>query len=277
MPVLPSPIPPNDQRNAIDARTSIEKLNINVPTNLHPDSLGNLAPILVDGSVVDHSSTAYESARRALKALYESSSAIDEAHTSCMMDITVGHEKSTGKPIRSRGLDPVKGPALAQAMNESFARTAAQSEASEKILAAAEDKLQLSVAAALTNPRRNEVGQAQVDSEVRHYVKALKDNQERLSFLHRSIESGDVDIVHAVLAASCWVSGLTPEELARIKDLASERFATRAYKQLHAIRRVKQHLAAASADYVQTYFKKLPRSQTPAAKVSDDSIARLRG
>jgi len=263
------------RRAEIESATALVAINGNVVTDLHPDSLLPHADVLVDSESTDVAAASYDTGRRALKSLYESSDAIDQAQTACMTNQQVGVEKVSGKPIMRRGIDPQRAPQLAAAMSESFARTAAQIEASESILGNTAEKLENDVATSLINKRQNETSVSQAAGEIRNYVRSnFKDPGARLNFLMNCIEQGDHETISAVLATRPWVSGLDRDQQARVRDLAAEKFAPRAYKQLHSVNAVRQHLDRAHRSYVASYFSKLPRT---AATPVDDALGKLKG
>jgi type IV pilus biogenesis protein CpaD/CtpE len=264
-----------NRRAEIESATSLSSINPAVPTDMHPDALLPHADVLVDSELTDSAAAAYDSSRRALKSLYESSDAINRAVDECKVATRVGTEKSTGKPIMSFGVDPSRAAPLASAMSESFARAALQVDASTEILNRAEEKLQSDVAIALTNKRANEVSVSTAAADIRRYVANLKVSGARMNFLDEAVQAGVLETVSAVLQSNNpFISGLTRAEADRLRDLASDRFAPRAYKQLGAVRAVKQHLQRVQKSYAQNYFDKLPRT---AASPADAALAKLKG
>jgi len=263
------------KREEIEAATGVAAINASVVTDMHPDALVGYGAVLADTDLHDSASAAYQSSRTALKALYESSDAINRAVDECKVATRVGTEKSTGRPIMSFGVNPTLAPQLAAAMSESFARAALQVDASTEILNRAEEKLQSDVAIALTNKRANEVSVSTAAADIRRYVANLKDSGARMNFLHEAVQAGDLETVSAVLQSNNpFISGLTRAEADRLRDLASDRFAPRAYKQLGAVRAVKRHLTRVQQSYAKNYFEKLPRA---AASPADAALAKLKG
>ena len=262
------------RRQEIEAATGLTAINPKVATDCHPDSLLPFGAVLVDSDQTDVAAASYDSSRRALKALYESSDAINRAVDECKVSQRVGTEKSTGRPIVTFGIDPQRAPQLAAAMGESFQRAASQVEATEGILGKTAEKLEADVAMALRNRRENEVSVSTAASEIRGYVSRLKDSPARMNFLQQQIEAGDHETLSAILQTTPWQSGLTRDEQARIRDLAALKFACRPYKQLGAVRAVKAHLDRVQRSYAANYFAKLPRA---AANAADDAIIKLKG
>jgi hypothetical protein len=77
-----------------------------------------------------------------------------------------------------------------------------------------------------------------------------------------------------VCNASPWISGLTPEESARARSIAVDKFAPRESAQASALRAVKQTLLTATNVFGREYAKRLP-------SVGDDrravALSKLKG
>jgi hypothetical protein len=258
----------------INAATLPAQINGNVSPSWHSDALAPHGAVLVDGDEMDCGSAAYQSGRSLQKAIYESMSQIDTALQSCSGPHQVGRQASTGKPIMQSGVRPELAGELTAAMTTNFERTAQSAEASLQTIKNSIAKLETDVAVALRHPQRNDVSVATSHSEIRAFV-ARMDEGKRLAFLHHSIvDDGDSEIAHAILESSPFVSGLTREQMAQVREWSAERLAPRATKQLRAAKAIEQHVRSTLQQYAQKYFSLLPPAQSaPAAK----PLAALRG
>lgn len=261
------------RRAQIDAQHQVQ-ISADVSPGLHPDALINHADTLVDGEAMDVGAVAYSSGRSALASLYKSQADIEVAHVACSGPHQVGRSASTGKPILAQGVKPEMAPALREAMMTNFARVAQQIDASVGTIDSSITKLQADVDAVL-KPKADSALVASELAQIRDYVKNLPDDGKRMSFLHDAVfVQKDASVAHAVLHSSCWLSGLTREQQAQIRSLASEALNPRAWKQLNAAVAVRKHVSDSMSNYIGRYAKLLPpEPSTPAA----NSITALRG
>jgi hypothetical protein len=258
----------------INEGTRPAAINTKIATDWHPDAIAGVGATLVDGESIDVGSVAYESARKSLNQVYQSAADIDSAIEACTIDHRVGTEKSSGKPILRRGLDPQRLDALRAAMATSFERVAKNLEAGDRVVDGAITKLQNEVDVALRHPRANDVSVATAATEIRAFIARMPEER-RTAFLHKAIvDDGDAEIAHAVLATTPYTSGLTKDQLAQVREWSADRFATRSFKQLRAAHAVKQHLARVTQRYVADYFAKLPKPRIDAATAA---VAKLNG
>jgi hypothetical protein len=96
--------------------------------------------------------------------------------------------------------------------------------------------------------------------QIRDYVRALPDAGARMTFLHDAIKDGHHEVVSAVLQTTPWVSGLTPKELATVRTLAEQKFATREANQRDAARKALDTVMQAGTRFVTEYTRLIPRA-----------------
>lgn len=240
----------NDKLKNINEKTAAAP-HVAAGLSGHPDALATLGPTLVDDAG-GPGEVAYSAGRVALQSMYTSLAAMDDATKANLAP----HQRGARQVME---VPPEKRPALAAAMGTRFenaARTVDRSIAAMRESVAALEK---AVDSALVNPRRNEVGTAAAAVQIRDYVRALPSAAARTTFLQEAIKDGQHEVASAVLQTTPWVSGLTPKELALVREMAEAKFAPRATAQREAARKVLDTVMSASAKFVADYHKSLPR------------------
>jgi hypothetical protein len=231
-----------------------------VSPTLHPDSILPFAEAIKD-------TPAMKAATSALQKLYSSLGDMEAASTTARQQFGTG-------PVAA-GIPSVLPDEIAARLNAEmgarFASTARAFDASMATVTESVDKLNGAIERKLTNSKRDAAAATEA-AEIRAYVKAQPDP---LAFIHQSIEAGDIAVASAVLATSNWVSGLSRENHAFVRELASGKFCPVETAQRDAAVAVRDHLTRSSAIFVEAYRKMLPpvRAVTPAAA----ALAKLKG
>jgi hypothetical protein len=256
--------------NEILDKTNAEtttKLHTKVGLAVHPDSLLPLGETLCDAG--GHGQVAYAAGRRALGALYETEASIHDALDAMSEPTQVGLKGSVTKvevPYARRA-------ELAANMGTAAHRAYRAYEVNTQAVEEAVAKLAGNVESALTDPNANRASHVQTASEIRRYVANLASG-DRMMFLQKAIKDGDVDIAHAVLAASCYVSGLDKNEFKLIRDHAALHLAPRDFNQLNAARQILDTLNRAGDKFITTVGKLRPKVEPSPGEAA---MARLKG
>jgi hypothetical protein len=114
------------------------------------------------------------------------------------------------------------------------------------------------LAASTRHPRPESASVIQETAEVRDYIKNLPDGR-RMSFLHIAVQNRDIMVVHSVLSARPWLSGLSPEEQNIIRSMACEAMAPRESRQAVALRKAHDQIVRAGNSFGVQYNKMRPR------------------
>lgn len=241
-----------------------------VSPGIHPDSLLNHAAALVaDDSPA--TSQAFASARLGLRSLYTA------LHDFEVADLTMRRNEASGVVVDGRSIRPAisaeSSAKLAATMGQRWTGVARVFDQHLNEVADAKAALEAAIAKALDNPRKNEASVAQAASEIRGYVKGLPDSK-RMNFLHGAIDAGDHEVVSAVTGASGFVSGLSRDEFATVRDLAENKFAPREYKQRSALSAVHDTLVTAAKNFTARFEKLLP---TVTESASERALKAVRG
>jgi hypothetical protein len=246
-----------DSAAAISSRTS--------PT-LSPENIAPLGELLVDGGS-GPAEAAYAAGRKALQSMQTSMSEIDDAHRSLLKPSARGNSNNLEMIV-----PPERAAELSSAMGQKASRVAAHVERCMQRVDQSIESLEQVVAARTKHPRPTAPDVVQEASEIRTYVRNLKQGT-RTSFLHSAAESGDLTVVAAVLNASPWVSGITPEEHGTLKMFAREAFAPKESKQADALRKVRRAIEGGMSAFATQYHRLVPKvaEDRPAA-----ALARLK-
>lgn len=248
------PTEPNDRLKSILENTSTP-ISAHLSPTMHPDSVHNLGPILVDGQG-GPAEAGFAAARSALRALYEVGLKIHNGQQAMLEPVNVAVGGS--QPVLQMQVPAHRAAELAAAMGASAARLSAQLERSVNEVDSSIATLESRMASATTNPRKDTTSESASASEIRAYVAAMKPG-ERMNFLERCCQDGDHQVVTAVLDGSHWVAGLSREQVNIIRAFAHEKWASRETAQSRALRSVKQQLENASAAFGQHYARLLPK------------------
>lgn len=122
----------------------------------------------------------------------------------------------------------------------------------------AEAQIQNSINNRLSNPKRNEVSESAVASEIRSLVKGLATPADRMSWVAKQAKDGDLQAVAAVLSAHPAVSGLDREQMRIIRDLAEQDMAPAEVAEREGLRALRVRLADASNHYLGRMTTMLP-------------------
>jgi hypothetical protein len=123
--------------------------------------------------------------------------------------------------------------AFIAAATMAYKRVTPQLEQKLTALKAAHQQLNDKVADALDDPGRKSRVANTVASDVRNHVKTLAE-QERVAFMMDAIQHSDVETLAAVLHAQPFLSGLTREQHAQVKEEAAKKFAPQEISHRHA-------------------------------------------
>ncbi len=236
--------------------------------DLHPDMLAPHGQVLVD-DLGGSGETVYSAGRTSLKIIYEAISAIDAAHQAQLEPVA---PIVKGAPVRKE-IPHSRRAALADAMSAKFVSTSTAAERADEAVDEAIAQIETRIALATSNPRKDAVSVAQAASEIRQHVKSMKSSSERMEFVRKAIEDGDLEIASAVLQTSCYSSGFGKQEFDVIRGMTQAKFAPRDFAQRTSALAVKAALSKAQGLFLQRYAALLPRvSASPA----DDALANLK-
>jgi hypothetical protein len=226
-----------------------------ISLSLHPDSIQPFKPILSpDQGSSAATAPAYGAATAALTTLYESMGQLEDAERTTRAAYPAG-QVIDGAFVRL-GIQPEAAQRLAADMGTKFASVARTFDAQYAQVQSAAAHLDERINAALQPAQRDNMA-ASAASDIRNYVRSLPD-EKRVGFLHDAIESGDHEIMSAVLSTTPWVSGLNREQFADVKEWAREKFSPVEYAQLGALNKLAAHLESSSHIFVTRYKALLP-------------------
>lgn len=258
-------------------------IRADTPATLHPDMLLPLAGALEVAGTPGLG--AYASGRAALDEMSRSYTAIEGAQKALVAAATKPGRRTQTPGGRSRVAGDVRMDAggvlrmytgreheLAEAAQRAFDRAAAIVDRSVVSMKAQEKLLGQRVADALRDPRGSAPDGIAVAQEVRAHMRNLKD-RERLDFLTRAVDAGDLRTVAAALAAPPYLSGLTAEHLAVARELAARRFAPTEHAQSLAVATAIERVKTAAGTFVGRYAKVVDLDKANVA--ANAAIARL--
>lgn len=124
--------------------------------------------------------------------------------------------------------------------------------------------LETRVASALTDP----YSKTPLGAEIRGYVRGLKDGQ-RLDFVRSLIVTQKKADVAAILDAPSYLSGLTDDVHASVRDMAADTFATVDHRQLLSTREVLARVERASGTLLLAFTKVIANKHSPASKAGN--------
>jgi hypothetical protein len=221
----------------------------------HPGNLEPFTKLLVTPAA----KVALESATKALTAVHESLSDMHRATDSLTPrpeDRTVVGPKNTVVYV----IPEARKDAVREAMSISFGRGSTHLANAEKAIADSEAALQSTMDSRTVNTRRNETAVATIAAQIRDHLKnTLKGPSDRIEFVSKAIEEGDMEIVTAVLNASPFISGLDRQQMSMIRDQAERKFSPAEYKDREGLRAMSGKLGAAGTHYLQRLNELLPR------------------
>jgi hypothetical protein len=150
--------------------------------------------------------------------------------------------------------------AVREAMSIAFGRGSKHLANAEKAIADSEAALQSAMDSRTVNPRRNETAVATIAAQIRtHMQKTLKSPADRMEFMSKAIEDGDMEIATAVLNASPFISGLDRQQMGMLKDQAERKFSPAEYKDREGLRAMREKLSGAGSHYLQRLNEIMPR------------------
>lgn len=110
----------------------------------------------------------------------------------------------------------------------------------------------------------------------RSYIRGLQPS-DRVPFMMRIINSGDIATVSAVLEGPAYLSGLDDEQRALVKSTASVRFAKDEATQLKAVEATIKKVEAAAAVFLKKYADLVEASKDPRRDRAAEKLSALTG
>jgi hypothetical protein len=249
------------------------KLRADVPISIHPDNLLPQAEHLDKEGTVGRA--AYAAGREALSAVHGWWAAVEDAERALQKAAGPGRRRQLdgrssylgdlrmrdGKIRRFTGHEEEFAEAAARAHD----RAAATVQRRMDELRRYREGLAQKVGAVLDLPDRKSPEGLSVAQEVRSHLKAMED-KERPVFLQRAIQADDKRTVAAVLHAPAYLSGLSDDQSATIRDLAARHWATVDHAQLAAVDVVIDRVEHAGSQMMGRLAKVLAVRDTPRAE-----------
>lgn len=258
------------------------QIRADVPISLHPDSLLGHAKVLDQPDTVGR--TVLAVGREALTIAYGTYAAMQNAEMALLA--TAGPARRRQAPLNRGGGSDYQGDVrfidgavtrvhghegeYAEAAAKAFERTSRDLDRRSDELRRHREALAERVEQTLNDKTKKTPENLTVASEVRAHVKSLPANQ-RLSFLRKAIDQGDLRTVSAVLAGQGFLSGLTEERHKTVRDMAAQKFAPTDHAQLMATEAVIEKVMTAGQHLVGRYAKALERRN----KVVEDARRKL--
>jgi hypothetical protein len=277
-----APIHSTNQRGHIQMTTKLEEIDAatdtpvlgNIPPSLHPRHIGGILAretkqgerkvTVADILVSDDSpamTDAYKASRLAARELYNGLALLEHA------ELTVRQEHATGKVVNGKNIVPEISEeakvTLKAAMEIRCAKTAAAFDNQLNVVKDATTTLNAAIATKLKYNDQSATT-ASAASDIRGYIKSLPQG-ERAAFCFKAADENDLEIISAVLTTTPFVSGLTRQEIAMVRDHASKILAPREYMQRHALSKISEGLTVAGDSYMRRFQEILPRSRPSSA------------
>ena len=219
-----------------------------ISPSLHPDSILPFGQTLAtDDSPL--TAAAFTAGRHALKALYETQAAMEQASLATRAKYGSGAVVD-GSSIHA-ALPDDRAAQLAADLGDAFSRVARQFDLHVSNVTETIGTLTASIDRAL-QPKSRDAVTAQNLSDLRKFIADKPDGQ-RLDWVHQQIASGDLEVAHAVLGSNPFVSGMTREDQKLMRDLAAKTFALKEHAALTAATQMYEHLQKASQIFVARY------------------------
>lgn len=250
-------------------------IRVDVPISIHPDVITPHETILNIPQTVGLS--AYAAGREALTSVYITYANIVDAKTALNIAASIGHRK----PVRMRlpsdgaiGANHAQEAEMAEAAAKAVERTLNLVGRREKEIEAHTQTLQQRVVTALEDPFRKTPEGLLLAVETRSYVKSLAGTV-RMKFLKEVIDAGDLRTVSAVLAGRAFISGMSEEEMAVLREIAAISFAKTDHSQLRCVQAIAKTVAASVGQLMSKYaeIEKLRESPRGRANVAIKKLA----
>jgi hypothetical protein len=177
----------------------------------------------------------------------------------------------TKRPLE-RIIPPRKSNAVADAMAASAARTSAAVERNLKVADEVITKLDGSIANKVRHPRALQPDVLSESADIRWYIQNQVKKEDRMMWITKQVEAGDISVTNAVLGYSCWASGLTPSEAQTIREIAERRMAPAEVEQRAAMARARKIIETAMNTYTETYSSRLPKRTVNAGDLKLKSL-----
>ncbi len=221
------------------------QVRADISPSVHPDFLSPQAKTLDKEDTLG--SVSIGLAREAMTTLYETLGRMADAEKAWRdanpSPPSKNYPNRVRKPLPREVLD---------AADAAFNRAAATVDARMKMLAKHRETLAERVDAALKVPATSaNLANAQ---EVRAYLRSVAPSK-RTTVIHDAIKSKDVATVAAAFGAQPFLSGLEPETVKTMRDLAAKAFAPGDYAQLGALDETIERIRQASEIFVGRFAK----------------------
>lgn len=230
----------------------------------HPDAIVTFGDVLCAGDG-GPGQIGYSTGRSALKALYQGSIDVDDAHASLLTPHASGQRGPNGAPVPSMEVPVERRAELAALINGKAARVASHVQRCADRIGESIAMLEDRVGVALTHPNQNQPCVVAEQQQIRDYVRSLKQT-ERTGWLQSRIDKGDRAVIAAVIgpadpmrAPSPWISGLTPEQQSLLRQFAADKFAPVESKQLAALKQVQSQVMKACEVFANVIAVKMPK------------------
>jgi len=220
------------------------KIRADVSPSIHPHILATEVPTLsIPGTI---GSESLSSAQAALATMYNCAAQVFDAEKA------ISEAPATGDRVMVMGrIRPVSDASegFGAAVDKSVSAAAKSVDGQMKRLLGFEEGLATKVKNAVWDSDSERVSGVAVAGEVRGHFKKLPVGK-RLSEAMAAIRAGDRRTTTALLSAPSYLSGLSEENLAIIRDLAGERFAPTEFAQLRATRSAIEKVQAAGGYFL---------------------------
>jgi hypothetical protein len=201
-------------------------IRTDVPPQLNPLSLNNIAPVLnVEGSVGEQ---AYASAVEVLQLAHDSFARINDTEMAL---------KKTGaiRMVNGRPEAVANHLEFGKAAHAEFGRAQPKLASTVKGLTGIVTVLETRVNAAISDPTANTRAGVAMGTEIRNFVRALGVS-ERTEFIHNCVQSGDKQTLHALLSHPAYLSGMDAGSLDNLRNTAAMHFAKQDFVQLNGVK-----------------------------------------
>src|SRR5258708_1718467 len=248
-------------------------VNVRVSTSIHPGQLAGHGEHLVD-DLGGEGMQIYAAGRAAMKLMYTSMGKIDSAYVANLITVPkVGlvKGKASSAPVFEKILDPAKAPELASSMASEMSRANAGVTRQVEKIGESIKSLEQRIAAATSHANPERASVIQNSAELRAHVKALPAEQ-RTHWVQQRI--ADKDVAHAICNASCWSSGLEPDQHKILIQFAREAHAPRETRQVNAAHAIVEKINQGARSFGQQYYERLP---TTRKSEGDKALDMLKG
>jgi hypothetical protein len=236
-----------------------------VPINLHPQALDNLADHLDIKDTVG--AEAIAAARGVMQHIHDGYAAINDAETAL--------RKASGQKriVNGREQFVAGSEDLGKAATNRYNAIAPSVDGALKRLGGIQQVLESRIATAITDPNGNTAQGIALATEMRAHVKSLGAG-ERLEFIRQAVVYGDKRTVSALLNGPAYLSGLDAGMLDNLREQASHKFAPQDHVQLAALRELTTKVGNAGSVLLGRMQRAVEAGKNPKA-AADAAIREL--